>query len=180
VGNSVLVIGAGPIGCLHISIARARGATVFVSQRSRKRREMARLFQPDAVIDPSTEDVVARVRQLTDGRGVDVAICANGVGATQETAVESVRKGGRVVLFGGLPRSDPMTTLDSNRIHYGEIQVVGSFSYHPTFHRLALDVIARQLVPADLLISHTYPLQHIREAFDTAASRAGLKVMVSV
>jgi L-iditol 2-dehydrogenase len=140
---------------------------------------MAWLFQPDAVIDPTAEDVVARVRQLTDGRGVDVAICANGVAATQETAVESVRKGGRVVLFGGLPRSSPMTTLDSNRIHYGEIQVVGSFSYHPTFHKLALDLMRRKLVPSDLLISHTFSLDRISDAFDTAGSRNGLKVMVA-
>lgn len=178
-GDSVLVIGAGPIGCLHVAISMARGASVIVSQRSERRREMVKLLQPDAVIDPSTEDVAMRVRQLTDGRGTDIAICANGVSATQALAVECVRKGGRVVLFGGLPRSDPMTSLDSNRIHYGEIEVVGAFSYHPTFHALALDVIGRKLVPTELLVSHTYPLERIGEAFETAAGRTGLKVMVS-
>jgi L-iditol 2-dehydrogenase len=178
-GDSVLVIGAGPIGCLHVTISKTRGASVIVSQRSEKRREMVKRLQPDAVIDPSTEDVVIRVRQLTDGRGTDIAICANGVSATQALAVECVRKGGRVVLFGGLPRSDPMTSLDSNRIHYGEIEVVGAFSYHPTYHELALDVIGRKLVPTDLIVSHTFPLEGIGEAFETAAGRTGLKVMVS-
>jgi L-iditol 2-dehydrogenase len=178
VGDTVFVIGAGPIGCLHVAISKARGASVIVSQRSQKRRELVKLLRPHAVIDPSTEDVVTRVRQLTGGRGADIAICANGVSATQALAVECVRKGGRVVLFGGLPRSSPMTSLDANRIHYGEIVVVGAFSYHPTFHELALDFISRQLAPADLLVTHTFPLERVGDAFEAAASGTGLKVMV--
>lgn len=177
--DTVFVIGAGPIGCLHVVIAKARGAFVMVSQRSERRREMVKRFQPDAIIDPLTEDVVTRVRQLTHGRGADIAICANAVAATQTQAVESVRKGGRVVLFGGLPRSNPMTSLDANRIHYGEIEVVGAFSYHPTFHELALDVINRKLIPVALLVTHTFPLERIGEAFETATNRTGLKVMVT-
>lgn len=178
--DTVFVIGAGPIGCLHVVIAKARGAFVIVSQRSRRRRELVRRFEPDAIVDPLTENVVGRVRQLTHGLGADIVICANSVGATQTLAVESVRKGGRVILFGGLPRSNPMTSLDANRIHYGEIEVVGAFSYHPAFHELALDVINRKLIPADLLITHTLPLEGIREAFETAASRIGLKVIVTL
>ncbi len=179
VGDTVFVIGAGPIGCLHVAISKVRGASVIVSQRSRKRREMVKLLQPRAVIDPSTEDVVARVRQLTGGRGADIVICANGVSATQTVAVECVRKGGRVVLFGGLPSSSPMSSFDANRIHYGEIEVVGAFSYHPTMHELALEVISRQLVPTDLLVTHAFPLESVGDAFETAANRTGLKVMVS-
>jgi L-iditol 2-dehydrogenase len=177
--DCVLVIGAGPIGCLHIAIARARGARAIVSQRSPQRREMALRFGPEAVIDPGREDLVARVRELTGGLGVDVAVCANPVAATQAQAVECVRKGGRVVLFGGLPKSDPMTTLDSNRIHYGEIEVVGAFSYHPTFHELALDALRRKLIPADLLVTHMFALEQVGRAFETAANGKGLKVVVA-
>jgi len=179
VGDTVLVIGAGPIGCLHVVVSKARGASVIVSQRSEKRRELVRLLRPQAVIDPSTEDVVTRVRGLTAGRGADMVICANGVSATQTLAVECVRKGGQVVLFGGLPSTSPMSSFDANRIHYGEIEVVGAFSYHPTLHELALDVISRKLVPADLLVTHTFPLERAADAFESAESRVGLKVMVS-
>ncbi len=176
--DTVVVIGTGPIGCLHIAVARARGARVIVSQRSRVRREMAARFGPDAVIDPTREDVVQRVRELTDGVGADLVVCANPVAETQAQAVEMVRKGGRVVLFGGLPRSDPMVTLNANTIHYGDIEVVGAFSYHPTMHALALDVLSRGLIPVDLVISHTYPLERVAEAFETASRGQGLKVMV--
>jgi L-iditol 2-dehydrogenase len=176
--DTVLVMGAGPIGCLHIVVAQARGARAIVSEPSEKRREMARRFRPEAVVDPFNEDLAACVGQLTGGLGADIVICANPVAATQTQAVEIVRKGGRVVLFGGLPKADPMTTLDSNRIHYGEIEVVGAFSYHPAFHELALDALERKLISADLLVSHSFDLEEIVEAFETAASGEGLKVMV--
>jgi len=176
--DTVFIIGAGPIGCLHIVVAKARGASVIISQRSERRRELARCFHPDAVIDPSAEDVVARVHELTDGRGADIVVCATGTAATQAQAVECVRKGGRVILFGGLPKANPFTSLNANRIHYGEIEVVGAFSYHPTQHELALEVIHRQLIPTERLVTHVFPLEQIREAFEAAASRSGLKVMV--
>ena len=125
------------------------------------------------------EDLVAVVSSLTEGRGADLVVCANPVAATQTLAVEITRKGGRVVLFGGLPKANPMTTLDSNRIHYGEIEVVGAFSYHPTFHQLALDLLARKIVPAGLLVTHTFSLDQVTEAFETADSGKGLKVVVT-
>lgn len=176
--DSVVVIGAGPIGCLHVAIAKARGARVMISEPSDTRRDMAMTLAPDAVINPFEADFVGEVQAFTGGRGADIAICANPVAATQAEAVRAVRKGGRVVLFGGLPKANPMTTLDGNLIHYGEIEVVGAFSYHPTMHALALDVLARGLVSADDFITHTYGLDAISEAFETADSGEGLKVVV--
>lgn len=177
--DTVVVIGAGPIGCMHIAIAQARGARVIVAQRSETRRKLAERFEPLAVIDPTAKDPVARVRELTGGRGADIVVCANPVAQTQAQAVEMVRKGGRVILFGGLPKANPMTTLDGNIIHYGDIEVVGAFSYHPTMHELALDVIRRGLIPVDLVITHTFSLDRVAEAFETAASGKGLKVVVT-
>lgn len=177
--DTVVVIGAGPIGCLHVSISKARGARAIISEPSAQRRALAAAAQPDAVIDPFSEDFVSRVRDLTEGRGADLVICANPVAATQADAVRAVRKGGRVVLFGGLPKADPSTTLDSNVIHYGDIEVVGAFSYHPIQHELALDVLARGLIPADDLVTHTFPLDSVAEAFETAASGRGLKVVIT-
>jgi L-iditol 2-dehydrogenase len=174
----VLVMGAGPIGCLHISVSKARGARVVVSEPVEFRRETAQRFEPDAIVDPFNEDLEAKVRAMTDGRGADIVICANPIAATQTQAVEIVRKAGRVVLFGGLPKADPIVKLDSNKIHYGEVEVVGAFSYHPTAHQNALGVLHRGLIPTDLMITHTFPLEKVGEAFETANSGAGLKVIV--
>jgi L-iditol 2-dehydrogenase len=85
-----------------------------------------------------------------------------------------------VILFGGLPKSSPLTSIDANRVHYGEIRVVGSFSYHPSFHALALDVIARGLIDSQKVITHTFPLEQIGQAFEAVASGEALKVMVTM
>jgi len=178
-GDTLLVMGGGPIGVLHIAVAQARGARVILSEPSPVRRAMAQPFHPAAIIDPSQENVAERIRQLTMGLGVDAVICANPVAATHTQAVEVVRKGGKVVLFGGLPKASPLTALDANRIHYGEIDVLGSFSYHPAFHEMALKVIGQGGIPAAQVITHTFPLAEIAAAFEAAASGEALKVMVT-
>jgi len=179
-GDTVVVMGAGPIGCLHIAVAHLRGATVILSEPSEMRRAMAGPFTPDLVLDPTTQDVITEVRRATSGRGAETAICANPVAATHTQAVQLVRKRGTVVLFGGLPKASPMTSLDANRIHYQEIRVVGSFSYHPSFHALALDVIARGLIDSQKVITHTFPLDEIGRAFEAVAGGEALKVMVTM
>jgi len=178
-GDTVVVMGAGPIGCLHTIVAKARGASVIVSEPSAKRREMVLRFQPDAVVDPFAENLNDRVREMTAGVGADIVVCANPVAATHAQAVQIVRKAGRVMLFGGLPKANPTTTFDGNIVHYGEIEVVGAFSYHPTFHAMALDVLSRGVIPADLIITHSYPLEDAAGAFDMAASGDTLKVLVT-
>lgn len=179
-GDTVVVMGAGPIGCLHIVVARARGARVILSEPSEIRRRIAERFGPELIVDPSTQNLVEATRSVTDGRGADIAICANPVAATHTQAVELVRKRGKVILFGGLPKAAPMTTLDGNRLHYNEIHIVGSFSYHPTYHALALETIERGLIDSQQIITHTFELAEIGLAFQTAASGQALKVMVQM
>jgi L-iditol 2-dehydrogenase len=179
-GDTVLVMGAGPIGCLHTAIAHLRGARVIISEPNELRRRMAEPFAPELIIDPGRQDVVAEVRAFTGGLGADSAICANPVAATHQQAVAAVRKRGTVVLFGGLPKAAPMTELDANRIHYDEIRVVGSFSYHPEYHRRALQLLERGQVDPDVVITHTFPLDQVDAVFRTVAAGEALKVMVEI
>lgn len=177
-GETVVVLGSGPIGCLHIVLAHARGARVIVAEPNPIRRRISAQFSPEAIIDVTTQDIVAEVKRLTEDLGADVAICANPVGSTQTQAVEMTRRGGRIVLFGGLPKATPMVSLNSNLIHYGEKVVLGAFSYHPSYHEEALRTLARKTVQAEKFITHTRPLTAIGEAFQIAASGEALKVMV--
>jgi L-iditol 2-dehydrogenase len=177
-GETIVIMGAGPIGCLHLVIARARGARVIMAEPNLLRRQGAEKFGPDAIIDVSSQDVVAEVKRFTDGIGADVVICANPVAATQTQAVEMARRGGRIVLFGGLPKASPMVSLNGNLIHYGEQVVMGAFSYHPSFHEEALRTLARKVVRGEQFITHTRPLSKVAEAFQIAASGEALKVMV--
>jgi L-iditol 2-dehydrogenase len=177
-GETVVIMGSGPVGCLHLVVARARGARVIVAEPNPVRRQAAAQFAPDAIIDVSMQDVVGEVKRLTGGIGADVVICANPVASTQTQAVQMARRGGRVVLFGGLPKADPVTHLDGNLIHYGEVHVMGAFSYHPSFHEEALSVLARKQVKAEMFITHVLPLARINEGFEIARSGAALKVMI--
>ena len=179
-GDTVLVMGAGPIGCLHTAIAHLRGARVILSEPNPRRREMAAPFAPELLLDPTTQDVVAEVRAFTEGLGADSAICANPVAATHQQALEAVRKKGAVVLFGGLPKAAPMTELDANRIHYDEIRVIGSFSYHPDYHLRALRLLERGQIDPDSIITHTYALAEVEEVFRTLAAGEALKIMVEI
>jgi L-iditol 2-dehydrogenase len=176
--DTVVVMGGGPIGCLHIAVSKARGAAVILSEPSPQRRKMSAPFSPEIIVDPSTENLATVVKIFTSGRGADLVICANPIAATQTQAVEIVRKRGKVILFGGLPKANPLTSLDANLIHYNEIEILGSFSYHPRFHELALDIIQRKLLPASKLITHTYSLDNINDAFSIAGSGEALKVIV--
>jgi len=178
-GETVVVMGGGPIGCVHIGVAKSRGASVILSEPSAPRRKLAERFHPDMMVDPLTEDLQRKVLAFTDGVGADVVICANPVAETQKQAVQIVRKGGKVVLFGGLPKQNPLTTLDGNRIHYGEIEVIGSFSYHPAIHAKALDLLRKKILPTDQLITHRFSLAEIGAAFETASGGNVLKVLIA-
>lgn len=176
-GSSVLILGDGPIGCLHIEVARANGASqVCISGRSRL--AAAKQFGPDLMLDYEKDDVVAAVRARTEGRGVDFAICANASVQSQQIAVEAVRKRGKVVLFGGVAKNNPMTRLDSNMIHYNEIEIIGTFSYQKRHHLAALEAIRKGTIHPDAYFTKTVGLEDIVEGFVAAKNREALKVLV--
>jgi L-iditol 2-dehydrogenase len=178
IDDVVVVMGAGPIGCIHTAVAHARGARVIISEPSEIRRRLSEEFKPELLINPFEQNLNDAVREFTEGRGADIVICANPVPATQTQAVEIVKKRGRVMLFGGLPKDNHMVSLDGNRIHYNEIEVIGSFSYHPTYHEQALEALLRGLIPADKLITAIYPLNEVSKGFEAAAGGEALKVLI--
>lgn len=174
----VVVMGAGPIGCIHTAVAHARGARVVISEPSEIRRNLAEPFNPEMIIHPFEEDLGLLVRKLTNGRGADMVVCANPVPATQTQAVEIARKRGKIVLFGGLPKDNHMVSVDGNIVHYEEKEIIGSFSYHPTYHAFALEALRREIIPADLLITKTYPLSEIQNGFESVDGGEALKVLI--
>jgi L-iditol 2-dehydrogenase len=178
-GDVVVVLGAGPIGSLHVRLARARGAaTVILGDVNRARLDLAARAGPDAVIDGSTEDPVDAVRKLTDGRGADVVITATAAGQAQEQALEMAARRGRISLFGGLPRDDPVIRFDSNLVHYQELFVLGAYGSAPHHNREALELISSGSVPVEDLITHRLPLDGVHRAIDIVTKGEGLKVVI--
>jgi L-iditol 2-dehydrogenase len=179
-GDDVVVIGSGPIGCLHVRLARARGAArVFLVELSRQRLEMAAdLVKPDAAICAGEVDPIKEVLRLTDGRGADVIITAAASGKAQEQAIQMAARQGRISFFGGLPKDNPTITCDSNLVHYRELMIVGANGSSPAHNAEALNLVATGAVPVADLITHRLPLESAIDAFGIVARGEAIKVTI--
>ena len=180
-GDTVVVFGAGPIGCIHTRIARGvhQAGRVFLIDVNAERLAMsAQAVQPDAIIDGSQVDVVAEVLRLTDGRGADVVITATAANVAQEQAIAMAARNGRISFFGGLPKNNPTITCDSNLVHYRQLHIHGANGSAPEHNKKALEYIASGVVPVKDLITVHLPLERALEAFDIVAAGRAIKVTV--
>jgi L-iditol 2-dehydrogenase len=177
-GQTVVVVGAGPIGCLHVRLARARGAArVFLIELRPQRLELAAgLVAPDAAVAAGATDAVAAVRELTGGRGADVIVVAAASARAQQDALRMAARRGTVSFFGGLPKDRPTIALDSNLVHYREIGIVGANGSSPAHNQQALALIASGAVPVADLLTHRVPLEATVEGIHTVTRGEAIKV----
>src|SRR5882757_1415817 len=160
-GDTVAVIGIGPIGSMFVRLAKLRGAQVIAIGRRRSKLEHTLKLGADRVIaTEETLDPVAAVRELTSGRGADVVIEAVGIAETWGWSVEMLRRGGVVNFFGGPPRGTRVE-LDTNLIHYSEITCKASFHHTPRAVREALDIIESGGVTAQAFVQAEEPLESL-------------------
>ncbi|PJJ72242.1 L-iditol 2-dehydrogenase [Diaminobutyricimonas aerilata] len=180
VGDTVVVVGSGPIGCLHVRLARARGAAriILIDVNAERLRRAADLVAPDLAVAADSADPVQAVLDATDGRGADVVITAAASPQAQQDGVRMLARGGRLSLFGGLAKDAPMITIDANLVHYRELTIVGVNGSSPEQNRRALDLIATGAVPVADLITHTLPLNRLHDALDIVARGEAIKVTI--
>jgi L-iditol 2-dehydrogenase len=166
-GQTIAVLGAGPIGLLIAAVARACGASeVYMTEPLAYRREFARSYVADAALDPYANEVVEEIRNLTNGRGVDVAFEAAGALETPQQAAAVTRPGGKVILV-GIPADDTMTMNASTARHRGlTIKLVRRMKH--TYPR-AIRLVQSGQVHLDPLVTHRFPLSRIAEAFELVA-----------
>ncbi len=170
----IVIFGAGPIGLLHLLLARAGdgwpiGHVTIVEPRA-ERRECARRFGADEVVTPEAFDA---------DDAFDAAIVAVGVPALLPTALRAVRPCGRVSLFAGFP-VDGTVTIDPNLIHYKQIRLFGASESRRRDYAEALELIARGRLDPAPLITHRFALEDYAEAFRVAASGEALKVVFAM
>lgn len=178
-GDDVAIVGAGPIGLLHLQIARNRGARVIVSDPILARLEKARELGAHDVIDASTTDAAARVKELTEGHGANAVIVAVGGAEPIRQGLDMAAINGWVNAFAGTYPPAEMS-IDPNLIHYRQIRFTGSHDFTPHHFTTALKLIEHGIVRVAPLISHRFSLDEVREAFETTANRRGLKSMVQI
>jgi len=177
-GDTVVVIGAGPIGQMMIMLAKKNGAsTVIASDLAPLRRNIAEKAGADITIDPTKEDPVERVKEETSGRGADVVIEAVGLPQLWEQAVTMTRDAGTTVLFGGSAAGTKFE-VDTVRFHYGQLTLKGVFHLKPRHVEQALQLIIAGDVDPDLLISHKMPLKDINTALEMMSKGESMKVAI--
>jgi L-iditol 2-dehydrogenase len=177
-GDSVVILGAGPIGLMHAALARAAGARqVIVSEPNAARRQAAAERGVNHAFDPTSGSLADFVKAHTDGLGADVVILAIGVPQLANEALTLVRRGGRVNLFAGFSAGDT-STIDVNLIHYGELIVTGASALSRRDYELALNMLASGQIDAATLITHRYEVADSLAAFDEAGSGRALKVAI--
>jgi L-iditol 2-dehydrogenase len=179
-GDSVAVLGAGPIGLLALQLALCSGAgAVYLSEPIAERRALAAELGASAVCDPGASDPADWLAEQTRGRGVDVAIEAAWGGAAVGQAVRMARHAGRVVLV-GIPRDDSVTFPASAARRKG-LAILMSRRMKHVYPR-AMALVERGVVDVRTLVTHRFPLERAAEAFDLVASLQDgvVKAMIEV
>jgi L-iditol 2-dehydrogenase len=176
-GDTVAIIGAGPIGLLHLLTVKKIGATkAIVIDLVNERLDFAQKLGADVTINSGNENVEARIKELTGGYGADVAIEAIGLPATWQQALRLARKGGVVLEFGGCP-PETEVKVNAEMLHYGELTVMGTFHATPLHFREALNLIATRTIDVRPLVTRKMKLDNINEAFEIlSTSRNEIKI----
>ncbi len=179
IGDTVAVIGSGPVGIMHVQVAKKIGASrVIISDFVDEKLKVARNLGADEIVNAGREDPIKRVKELTNGRGTDVVIEAVGLPQTWEQALKMVKRGGTVLEFGGCP-PDTKIEVETELLHYGEVTLVGAFHATPHDFEVALSLIASGAVDVKPLITRRMRLEEINEAFEAlSTSKKDIKIAI--
>jgi len=175
-GMTVAVIGQGPLGCLLALVAAQRGARPLLVGKPGWRLDRIRELGIAECLETGS-DLAASLRAAAGGGGVDVAVDATGLPDVWEQAVASVGRGGTVVFFGGCAPGTTVT-LDTRRVHYEELALVGAFHHTPALIRQAVELLESEALVTDGLLTHTMGLAQVPEALGLMERGQALKVLI--
>ncbi len=163
-GESVLTLGQGPIGIILSVLAKRTGASLITSDLYPERLKIGSSFGLDLTIDAARENVVERVRELTQGRGADAVILAVGGNSLIRTAMDAARPGGRVLLFAQTQHGEAV--IDPAAICVDEKSLVGSYSASVDLQEESVRFVMNREMDLERLVSHRFPLSQSTEALD--------------
>jgi L-iditol 2-dehydrogenase len=176
--NIVMIVGAGPIGIMHVMMAKIFGASmVIVSEIAKERADQALHHGADRVLNPTESDFKEKLLEMTGGRGPDNIIIAAPSPQAQIDSLELVSVNGYINFFGTIPSDKQPVSLDTNLIHYKRINVVGNTGTSVKNYFRTAELLKSGKLDISGLISKTFPLEKAEEAFDLAESKEVLKVL---
>lgn len=177
-GSTVAIIGPGPVGMMAMKLAKALGAAKVIVVGRKPRIETAKALGADEVVDFSVNDPVEKVRELTGGLGVNVALECSGAAGTLVQCLKMCEKGGKAVMLGvakdGVTEAIPLKYTTHN-----ELTILGSRA-NPNVSWKVIEMISMNRIQVKDMVTHTFDLDHIKEAFDTFENRIGgaMKVVI--
>lgn len=179
-GDTVLIMGAGAIGLLHASLARAMGAEkVFIYDPHGKRTALAKKIDPDfEVFSGEISEVEIWIKEQTNGNGVDVCITACPSPEAQQEALKFMAVGGRVCFFGGLAKNKEEVLVNTNLIHYRELKVMGSTRSNIRQFSEMLQLMQSCRIDLKPFITARFGLSEYRDAFKAAEEGKGIKNVI--
>jgi L-iditol 2-dehydrogenase len=177
--ETAVVLGAGPMGLIFLQMLEQRGVRrVIVAGKKPDRLGQARRLGATHVVDVEHERVQTVVRDLTEGHGADCVVECVGRTEAWNTAVDLVCKGGQVLFYGGCPAGSHVS-LDTRRLHYDELRLVGTFHFTRAEVREAFRLLCTDAVSVESLISGEYPLSGLIDAFHRLMDGEGIKFLIS-
>lgn len=180
INDVVVVIGGGPIGLLHVQLAKIAGAkTVILSELVEHRRQKAKVAGADIVVNPENESLDEIVGDATDQLGADVAIMAIGVPQLVNGVLGLLKKGGTLNLFAGFTKG-VLSEVDPNIVHYNEINVNGTSSLTRSYYREALSLIASGKINTEIISTPGFTLDTVQEAIESVRDGEGMKSIIQV
>ena len=177
--DSLAVIGAGPMGIMNAMVAKAVGATVFVSEILEHRLKLAEELEMDYVINPKEKDPVEFVKNKTGGKGVDAVVCSIAHPVVIEQGLKMARRGGIVNIFGGAT-AETKVNFNPNLIHYGVLNLTASYGTggHWDLGEKALQLISSGKIDVKRIVTARYPLDQALDAVKHVGSKEGMKAII--
>lgn len=178
-GDTIVIFGAGPMGLLHLMLAKLSGAgVVIVCDIMDEKLQRAQELGADHIINPQRSDPKTAILALTQAQGADVVVTACPVHSVQEQAIEVAAPFGRICFFGGLPHKDPKITINSNLIHYRNLIVTGVTGGSNADYKRGLKLLVGKKINLMAVVSATYRLSQAAEAFETALTGRALRIIL--
>jgi L-iditol 2-dehydrogenase len=180
-GDSVMVMGAGQIGSIHGQLAKLKGADkVIITDISEFKLRKAKELGVDFTVNVLKENLSERIEEITGGNGVDIAIIAAGNSSLLSEAVRLLRRGGKIIVFSPFDK-DNMVKIDAGRFFRDEISIIGTYSVTPYDFPEAMDIIEKGKINIKSMITHTFPLEKLKEAVELAADpeKESLKIIIT-
>ena len=176
-GDDVVVIGVGIMGALHIQLAKLKGARVIACEVDEKRLEVARKMGADITINSKEENVVEKVKYLTEGRGADVVFCTVAIPEIGKQSVEMTGKVGKTVFYSSFHPDTPIE-ISPNKIHSTEQIITGSVNPQTSDFLIATKLLSGRMIDVSELISNIFPFDRLEDALENAVDPSTYRIIV--